>query len=72
MTQDDIIRMAREAGWNQGTPQDDCRCCSLFDLERFAALVAAAEREECAKVAATVQDYGLNVATAIRARGTHD
>ena len=43
MTKDDIIRMAREAG--------------LFvhkevqpELERFAKLVAAAEREACAKV----------------------
>jgi len=38
MTRDDIIRMAREAGfseWAVRTPQD---------LERFAALVAAAER----------------------------
>jgi hypothetical protein len=31
-----------------------------------------AEREECAKVAETIQEFGLNVATAIRARGTHD
>lgn len=39
MTREDIIRMAREAGfseWAVQTPQD---------LERFAALVAAAERE---------------------------
>ena len=49
MTRDDIIRMAREAGFNveQGfllrvTGIDE-------DLERFADLVAAAEREECAK-----------------------
>jgi hypothetical protein len=44
MTRDDIIRMAREAGfseWAVRTPQD---------LERFATLVAAAEREACAKV----------------------
>lgn len=43
MTRDEIIRMAREAGfseWAVRTPQD---------LERFAALVAAAEREACAK-----------------------
>ena len=42
MTRDDIIRMAREAGYG----------LSLSDmhgpaLERFAALVAAAEREAC-------------------------
>ena len=49
-------------------------------LEKFAALVEAQEREECAKLAAeTVCDvhlpsgtkiYGSRVATAIRARGT--
>ena len=39
MTRDDIIRMAREAGFNVGTaPQ----------IERFANLVAAAEREQIA------------------------
>ena len=51
MTTEDIIRMAREAGFNveQGyllriTGIDE-------DLERFAALVASAEREACAKIA---------------------
>jgi len=45
MTREDIIRMAREAGNN-----------GLFDamqtefLEHFATLVAAAEREACAKL----------------------
>ena len=51
MTRDDIIRMAREAGWPgiyskplmSITMQED-------DFLRFAALVAAAEREACAKV----------------------
>ena len=43
MTQDDVIRMAREAGlWAPGFPTKH--------IERFAALVAAAEREACAKV----------------------
>lgn len=47
MTRDDIIRMAREAGG------DDWRIFRDFmpELERFANLVAAAEREECAKLA---------------------
>ena len=46
MNREDIIRMAREAGF----------ICARGDsalgemLERFAALVAAAEREACAKV----------------------
>lgn len=44
MTEDDIIRMAREAGYPPWL-------VSLHDeLESFAKLVAAAEREECAKV----------------------
>jgi hypothetical protein len=38
MTRDDIIRMAREAGWTIGPS-------TLSGLERFAALIAAAERE---------------------------
>ena len=72
MTKDDIIRMAEEArlvidGNNSG--QDD--------LLYFAALVAAAEREECAKVCDEINnDYDGEevsaswIATAIRARGT--
>jgi len=73
MTRDDIIRMAREAGFSSAVGKhiglDD-------DLERFAALVAAREREACAKLAEqTVCDthlptgvkiYGTRVAKAIR------
>ncbi len=65
MTRDDIIRMAREAGFefkDRAEPK----------LERFAALVAAAEREACAKVAddMTLPDWvNEQIATAIRARG---
>ena len=48
MTRDDIIRMAREAGLSNdfghlGYPY-------LPELERFASLVAAAERSACAQV----------------------
>lgn len=47
MTREDITRMAREAGIR------DCTCNGEFGcLERFAALVAAAEREACAKTRA--------------------
>jgi hypothetical protein len=49
MTREDIIRMAREAGLhlyiNDLTEEPYARI-----VERFAALVAAAEREACAKV----------------------
>ncbi len=47
MKQDDIIRMAREAGFDKGLD----RFCPFRQLiERFAAIVAAAEREQCAKL----------------------
>jgi len=64
MTRDDTIRMAREAGIIQ--PE-----IVFTHLERFAALVAAAEREACAKVAddMTLPDWvNEQIATAIRAR----
>ena len=42
----DIIRMAREAGVEfYPSPVNDVRLCLLSNLERFAALVAAAERD---------------------------
>jgi hypothetical protein len=71
MTRDDIIRMAREAGLALAS---FCRWSAYSDdLERFAALVAAAEREECAKVAEsyepTCDTCPSGVANAIRARG---
>jgi hypothetical protein len=64
MTADDILRMAREAD----PFGDHGRLVSLAELtprtlERFAALVAAAEREECAKVCeyrAMALDYSGN------------
>lgn len=71
MTADDILRMAREAGlFTHREVQPE--------IIHFAALVAAAEREACAQLAAqTVCDthlptgikiYGTAVAKAIRAR----
>ena len=65
-----VIEMARKAGF--GPP---------FELEAFAKLVAAKEREACAKVCETLWDtpdngmsteeecYGNQCAAAIRARG---
>jgi len=62
MTKDDIIRMAKEAGFE--------RTKMHGALERFAFIVAAAEREACAKVC---EEPGWNAANwcakAIRARG---
>ena len=40
MTRDDIIRMAREAGFDPHDMSADFTC-NLTDIERFAALVAA-------------------------------
>ena len=45
MTRDDIIRMAREAGY--GEAMSDLHAPAL---ERFAALVAAHEREACLEI----------------------
>jgi hypothetical protein len=78
MTRDDIIRMAMEAGlwpteeWSKeyGIPTPNEQW--LPELERFAALVAAAEREACAKVCEVAEDdefyTGRQYAAAIRAR----
>lgn len=68
-----IERMADEAGWGTASDRDLdlCPCCGLFDLERFAELVASDEREACAKAClneAPTLDGGL-CADAIRARG---
>lgn len=71
MTREDVIRMAREAGWNvPHAGESGCESCGI-DLERFAALVAAAEREACAKEGwmAASWDCEDRVANAIRARG---
>ena len=84
MTREDIIAMAREAGFEQDTDgciyiadrDGDCNA----EIERFATLVAAAEREACAKVCdefaeayeieeeGARQDGADSCAAAIRAR----
>ena len=77
MTREDIIRMAREAGMERivAIEIDGTQTLEIvrFDLlERFAALVAAAEREACAKVADEHWVFGMSsayIADAIRARG---
>ena len=53
MTKEDIIRMAREAGAAVGKPTPDAReiiFSQCMDVERFAALVASAEREACVQI----------------------
>jgi hypothetical protein len=73
MTKDDIIRMARGAGINvtEGNSFSDDMYISV--LYRFANLVAAAEREACAKVCEAegkrVDASWVSCAFAIRERG---
>ena len=45
MNREDIIRLAREAGFDAHDMSDDFTC-NLKNIERFAALVAAHERED--------------------------
>ena len=75
MNREEIIRMAREAGFDPHDMSDDFTC-NLEDIERFASLVAAAEREACAKVCdvlAVHPEYASDItkvaAQEIRARG---
>ena len=63
MTKDDLIRMAKEAEAWSLVDHD-----GIAALERFANLVAAAEREACAVIAFNAKTY-LEAAEAIRARG---
>ena len=63
MTKDDIIRMAKEAGFGNYTHE----AMSMF--ERFAALVAAAKREACAQIfEPPITQAHVAYAKAIRAR----
>jgi len=71
-----IIEMAREAGIKSGDIYNlTVGHMSIETLERFAALVAAHQREACAKVCESylsVSPYswgGTTMASAIRARG---
>ena len=75
MSKDDIIRMAREAGFASADFWPDDFQGLFGCVERFAALVAAAEREACAMQAWALvlgladQDIADIVLRAIRARG---
>jgi hypothetical protein len=84
MTNEDIIRMAHEAGLCDANGEDDDSVNISRYLERFARQVVAntspkffislavqAEREACAKVCDGWPDYDVQgLAEAIRARGT--
>lgn len=65
MTRDDVIRMAQESGLN-------AHGLVIDRLENLANLVAAAEREACAKVVwkmAWSNEETFYICQAIRARG---
>ena len=71
MTKDDIIRLAHEAGLHIATDHDWMPIIALAYAQKFAELVAAAEREACAQIAFNAKTY-IEAAKAIRARGQHD
>lgn len=78
MTRDDMIRLAHEAGWGYANNQD-----GYDPLWKFGELIAAAEREACARACEVPIDLiqitddcseyvykdHLDCAEAIRARG---
>ena len=73
MTRDDIINLAREAGCEETWGADAFRFGEV-ELERFVAIIAAAEREACAEMcdvyaANDPQNFADICAAAIRARG---
>jgi len=80
MNREDIVRMAREAGFDVESDEFfNYKPQHVFsgieaDIQRFAFLIAAAEREECAKAvenyAGAWDDEGYAIAQAIRARGS--
>ena len=70
MNREDIIRMAQEAGFPKAILE-----LSPTALERFAALVASAEREACANLCDRFANRMMSAeecADAIRARGKHE
>ena len=77
MNREDIIRMAWKAGFERLGHTGNDWVCYPEDIERFAALVASAEREECAKECDIQASFGndderfgaRHCSYAIRSRG---
>lgn len=80
MTKDEILEAARKANlygiyqaldWYNEETEEGSFAYEEWDeqLELFAKLIAAAEREACAKVCEGKSPYWENCAAAIRARG---
>ena len=66
MTKDDIIKLAREAGFADGVAE----IVGLAGFANFANLIAAAEREACAAMFDDRNVWDEEVGERIRARGT--
>lgn len=64
MTREGIIRMAREAECEETWGMDAFKF-TVEELERFTALVAAEERERCAKVCDRIRRKDIDTNTAL-------
>ena len=78
MTHEEIIAMAKEAGGYESPQYPENLVMDEHDLSRFAALVAAKEREACAQVCDANKGQWFDgyviekCAADIRARGTKE
>ena len=73
VNRDNIIRMAQEAGFMAAGHPMNPWSAHTDQIEAFAAIVAAHEREKCAKVCddwPNGRDDVYSIGVAIRARGT--
>lgn len=68
MTNDDIIRMAHEAGLHIATDHDWMPIIALAYAKKLVEIARAEEREACAVIAFNAKTY-IKAAKAIRARG---
>ena len=69
MNREDIIRMAQEAVFERLGHTDKDWVCYPEDIERFATLVASAEREAVLDLVDGYAKNNTDLAEAIRARG---
>jgi len=69
MTDEQIIEMAKQLGFERLRIDHDYYVCFSKEIVEFAKLVAQHEREACAKVADEHDFYGVSIARDIRARG---
>jgi len=75
MTQDEIIAMAKEAGGYESPQYPENLIMDEHDLGRFAALIAAKEREAIAAhydAQPHMEFFGKELADDIRARGAKE